>query len=87
MNDFFKGFEQLLELAKTLEEKAESGELKTNVQVNARGLSSIPRQGNIPNMGVSRTDRNTPDAGFGNDPAVEEVMITPPPAGDGSSPS
>ncbi|MGB3202410.1 MAG: AAA family ATPase, partial [Nodosilinea sp.] len=84
MSDFFKGFEQLLELAKTLEEKAENGELKTNVQVNARGFSSIPRQGSIPNVGVSRMDRNTPNTGFENDPAVEEVIITPPPTGDAS---
>lgn len=66
MNDFFKGFEQLLELAKTLEEKAESGELKTNVQINARGLSSIPRQGNIPDIGVSRMGR--PGARASSDP-------------------
>ncbi|MGG6241067.1 AAA family ATPase [Nodosilinea sp. AN01ver1] len=78
MTDFFKGFEQLLELAKTLEEKAENGELKTNVQVNARGFSSIPRQGNIPDIGVSRMNRN-PAASAGTDPAVEEVIITPPP--------
>ncbi|PZV08440.1 MAG: AAA family ATPase, partial [Leptolyngbya sp.] len=77
MNDFFKGFEQLLELAKTLEEKAESGELKTNVQINARGLSSIPRQGNIPDIGVSRMNRNSGDSAPRDDPAVEEVIITP----------
>ncbi len=83
MNDFFKGFEQLLELAKTLEEKAESGELKTNVQINTRSFSSIPRQGNIPDIGVSRMNRN-PAASSGDDPAVEEVIVTPPPAGDGT---
>jgi transitional endoplasmic reticulum ATPase len=42
MNDFFKGFEQLLELAKTLEEKAESGELKTNVQHGSLGALFLP---------------------------------------------
>lgn len=46
MNDIFKGFEQLLELAKTLEEKADRGDIKTEFTV--RSLSSIPRQGNIP---------------------------------------
>lgn len=46
MNDIFKGFEQLLELAKTLEEKADKGDIKTEFTV--RSLSSIPRQGNIP---------------------------------------
>ncbi|NMF82216.1 AAA family ATPase [Nodosilinea sp. P-1105] len=74
MNDFFKGFEQLLELAKTLEEKAENGELKTNVQINARGLSSIPRQGNIPDMGVSKMGRNS-----GAPSPDDDVIITPPP--------
>jgi transitional endoplasmic reticulum ATPase len=86
MNDFFKGFEQLLELAKTLEEKAESGELKTNVQINARGFSSIPRQGYIPDIGVSRMNRSVPS----DDLTGEEVIITPPPTGDrpaSSSPS
>lgn len=87
MNDFFKGFEQLLELAKTLEEKAESGELKTNVQVNARGFSSIPRQGSIPDMGVSRMNRNPAAANAGDDPAVEEVIITPPPASGDAAPA
>jgi transitional endoplasmic reticulum ATPase len=84
MNDFFNGFEQLLELAKTLEEKAENGELKTNVQFNARGLSSIPRQGNRPDIGVSRMGRQAPPPQPGPDPAVEEVIITPPPAGEAS---
>jgi transitional endoplasmic reticulum ATPase len=83
MTDFFKGFEQLLELAKTLEEKAEKGELKTDVRVNARGLSSIPRQGNIPDIGVSKMGRN--EGGDSPDPAVEEVIITPPPGDDGSN--
>jgi transitional endoplasmic reticulum ATPase len=87
MNDFFKGFEQLLELAKTLEEKAESGELKTNVQINARGFSSIPRQGNIPDIGVSRMNRNAGDTDVEPDPAVEEVIITPPPSSGESSPT
>lgn len=55
MSDLFKGFEQLLELAKALEEKAEKGELKTEFQINSRSFSSIPQQGNIPGkVGVSR---------------------------------
>jgi len=75
MSDLFKGFEQLLELAKMLEEKAEKGELQTNVQINTRPLSSIPRQGNRPtNIGTSRI-RPNPPAGGGDDP----VIITPPP--------
>ncbi|NEQ96299.1 MAG: AAA family ATPase [Cyanothece sp. SIO2G6] len=58
MSDLFKGFEQLLELAKTLEEKAEKGELKTDIRFNSRSLSNIPRQGNIPNN-VSADDIGT----------------------------
>jgi transitional endoplasmic reticulum ATPase len=60
MSDLFKGFEQLLELAKALEEKVEKGEIKTDVQINARSLSSIPRQGSIPrsDVGTSRIRPN-----------------------------
>jgi transitional endoplasmic reticulum ATPase len=54
MSDLFKGFEQLLELVKALEEKVENGEIKTDIQFNSRSLSSIPRTGNIP-----RTNNNT----------------------------
>ncbi|MCT7966171.1 AAA family ATPase [Laspinema sp. D1] len=56
MNDLFKGFEQLLEIAKTLEEKIEAGELKADMQFRTRPISSIPRTGAIPrtgNVGVS----------------------------------
>jgi len=63
MNDIFKGFEQLLELAKTLEEKADRGDIKTEFTV--RSLSSIPRQGNIPRSS-SR-------------PAPEVIVTPPPP--------
>jgi transitional endoplasmic reticulum ATPase len=59
MSDLFKGFEQFIELVKTLEEKIDSGEVKTDVQFNTRSVSSIPRTGNIPrgsssNIGTSR---------------------------------
>ncbi len=64
MSDLFKGFEQLLELAKTLEDKLEQGEIKTDFQV--RSFSSIPRQGSIP--------RSRPP----QSPA-SEVIVTPPP--------
>ncbi|MBD2038670.1 AAA family ATPase [Leptolyngbya sp. FACHB-321] len=77
MSDLFKGFEQLLELAKVLEEKAEKGELKTNFQINARSLSSIPRQGNIPGgIGVSRMPSNA--GGAGDATAAPDVIVTPP---------
>ncbi|NQZ78526.1 MAG: AAA family ATPase, partial [Ekhidna sp.] len=42
MGDFFKGFEQLMELAKELEEKSKKGELKTDFQFSSSRLSSIP---------------------------------------------
>jgi transitional endoplasmic reticulum ATPase len=51
MVELFKGFEQLVELAKTLEEKLEKGEIKTEVQFNSRPLSNIPRAGGIPRPG------------------------------------
>ncbi len=81
MNDFFKGFEQLLELAKTLEAKAEQGELKTDIRVSTHRLSNIPGRGNRPqDIGVSRihtspqTDAPAPGA------TADPVIITPPPA-------
>lgn len=79
MSDFFKGFEQLIELAKTLEEKAEKGELKTDIRINGRTMGNIPRQGNIPtDIGVSRMGRPTPPT---TPPTPDEdVIITPPPA-------
>ncbi|MCU0523401.1 MAG: AAA family ATPase [Elainella sp. Prado103] len=83
MSELFRGFEQLLELAKTLEEKIESGELKTDVQINARPLSGIPRSGNIPrgsnpvNVGTSRIRPNSPHPS----PSPE-----PPAAGSDSAP-
>lgn len=87
MSDFFKGFEQLLELAKALEEKAEKGELKTEFHVSSRGLSSIPRQGNIPTgMGVSRV-RSNPNESSSSESGAENVIVTPPPAGDRGSDS
>jgi transitional endoplasmic reticulum ATPase len=81
MSELFKGFEQLLELAKALEEKAEKGELKTDIQINSRSFSSIPRRGSIPrDIGVSRmqpnADRSPPESG-GSD-----VIVTPPPKDD-----
>jgi transitional endoplasmic reticulum ATPase len=62
MSELFKGLEQLIELAKALEEKAEKGDLKANVQFQSRTLSSIPRQGNIPrqDIGTSRISPNPP---------------------------
>lgn len=82
MSDLFKGFEQLLELAKLLEEKAESGELKTNVQINTGPLSSIPRS--RPDIGTSRIRTNSPKPEPSpNRSEPDNVIIPPPPAGSG----
>ncbi|MBC7881315.1 MAG: AAA family ATPase [Anaerolineae bacterium] len=58
MSEFLKGFGDLLELAKLLEEKAANGELKTEFQVNSRGFSSMPRS----TMGASRVVRPQSEA-------------------------
>lgn len=70
MSELFKGFEQLLEFAKTLEQKIESGEIKAGVQVNS--FSSIPRGGNIPSSARYRPPAGTPSS-------TPEVIVTPPP--------
>ncbi len=98
MSDIFKGFEQLLELAKALEEKAEKGELKADIQINSRNLSSIPRQGNIPGgIGVSRVRPNPTSGGVqaakgggetgGETPPDADVNVSAPGTGDPSEPS
>jgi transitional endoplasmic reticulum ATPase len=85
MSDLFKGFEQLLELAKALEEKAEKGELKTDIQINTGRLSSIPRQGNIPGgIGVSRVRPPSGPAEPTATPAAD-VTVTPPAASAGET--
>jgi transitional endoplasmic reticulum ATPase len=78
MSDLFRGFEQLIELAKVLEEKAANGELKTEVQVNSQRLSSIPRR-TAAGIGVSRMQ---PPAA----PSTPDVIVTPPPGQTTSSP-
>jgi transitional endoplasmic reticulum ATPase len=101
MSDLFKGFEQLVELAKLLEEKAEKGELKTDIRINSRPLSSIPRPGNRPgnnsghdsgDIGTSRIRTNpthTNPSNSGSEPssptATAEEDIIPPTHPDGVS--
>jgi transitional endoplasmic reticulum ATPase len=58
MSEFLKGFGDLLELAKLLEEKSANGELKTEFQVNSRNFSSMPRS----TMGASRVVRPQSEA-------------------------
>jgi transitional endoplasmic reticulum ATPase len=81
MTELFKGFEQLLELAKALEEKAETGELKTELRINSRSLSSIPRQGNIPH-GTSRRQTGTGEVAENHAEPNSPAIVTPPPAAD-----
>ncbi|GBE91526.1 AAA family ATPase [Nostoc cycadae] len=77
MDDIFKGFEQLLEIAKALEEKAEKGELKTSIQIRSHNLSSIPRQGNIPRTNnSSRVRSNSTNAAT----PMDDTDVTPPSA-------
>ncbi|AUS99986.1 AAA family ATPase [Nostoc sp. CENA543] len=83
MSEFFKGFEQLLDLVKTLEEKIEKGEIKTDVQINSRPMSSIPRYGTIPrpsNMGndVGTSRFRTPAAPSSNSGNGDEAEVVPP---------
>lgn len=83
MSEIFKGLEQLIELAKALEEKAAQGELKADVQIHSRTLSSIPRSGNIPrsSANTSRVHANSsPNAAT---PATEPIV----PPSDQSAPA
>lgn len=84
MTDLFKGFEQLLELAKVLEEKAEKGELKTEVQFRTSNFSNMPRQGNIPqnDIGKTRIRTDSPQNSFKTEEVQNnssESIVTPPP--------
>lgn len=75
MSELFKGFEQLLELAKELEAKAEKGELKADIQINSRPFSSIPRQGNIPTAGNRVRTGGTEPAP--SSPAAPDEVVPP----------
>jgi transitional endoplasmic reticulum ATPase len=88
MSELFRGFEQLLELAKALEDKLEKGEIKTEVQLNSRFLSSIPRQGNIPRSsgsgdGVGRSNISTNPSNPGRSTSVdnEQTVVGRQPSG------
>ncbi|MBD2663685.1 AAA ATPase, central region protein [Richelia sinica FACHB-800] len=86
MSDLFKGFDQLIELIKTLEDKIESGEVKTDVQINSRSFSSIPRTGNIPrssnkgsDVGTSRIRTPSTPTPPGGDAGSSEPVVPPDP--------
>ncbi|MBN3945583.1 MAG: AAA family ATPase [Nostoc sp. NMS7] len=91
MADLFKGFEQFIELVKTLEEKVEKGEIKTDFQINSRSMSNIPRSGNMPrpnnmanDIGTSRIHTQpspNSDAGNGATPDI----VAPPDAPSGNA--
>lgn len=68
MTDFFKGIQDLVELAQTLEEKVEKGELKADIRVRSRPLTygAGPR----------------PAAPAAGNTAESVPIVTPPPAGD-----
>lgn len=74
MSEIFKGLEQLIEFAKALEEKAAQGELKSDVQIYSRTLSSIPRTGNIP-RGSAGTSRVRPNSAADASPPVNESIV------------
>lgn len=77
MNNLFKNFEDLIELAKTLEDKIEKGEVVADVQYRTRTMSNIPRSGNIPRPGgVGNTNIKTPpptNSNPSNTPSPEVV--------------
>lgn len=94
MSDLFKGFEQLLELAKALEEKIEKGEIKTDVQINSRSMSSIPRSGSIPrssnvgtDIGTSRIRNQPPASNSSGGSASSSSEPTDSSEGEGVTPS
>lgn len=73
MSDIFKGFEELLELAKTLEDQISRGEIQSGISINSF-VSGIPPQGNIPrNSGIPRTGANSRGV---------QPLVTPPPNPD-----
>lgn len=91
MSDLFKGFEQLVELAKVLEEKIDKGEIKTEMQFNTRPLSNIPRSGGIPrpggiprsgnpgsDIGTSRIRTQPPSDSGSGDVGGESDSVSPP---------
>ncbi len=82
MSDLFKGFEQLLELAKALEEKIETGEIKADMQIRTRPVSSIPRSVRIPRPNVhvgtnsDRTQQPSSSSGTSNSTSPNPVTST-----------
>jgi len=79
MNDLFKNFQDLLELAKTLEDKIEKGEVAADIQYRARSVSNIPRGGNIPRTGgVGTGNIKTPPPGSSGESTAPGAEVVPP---------
>ncbi|MGQ9837666.1 MAG: AAA family ATPase [Cyanobacteriota bacterium] len=72
LSDFIQGIEQLIELAQKLDEKKQSGQLRTEVRIQSRPLSSsIPRSGSIPPRRASvQMATGGGDASWSNEPQV-----------------
>ena len=79
-------FEQLIDLAQKLEEKQQSGEMRTSVNVTSRPLTSIPRRGNIPrspatasggDREVTSPDVQKPDIPSSNQSSPSNQSMTP----------
>ncbi len=76
LSDFFQGIEQLIDLAQKLDEKKQSGELRTEVRIQSRPLgSSIPRSGSIPRReGSAQTaSGGSGDSSWSTDPQVQKA--------------
>jgi len=72
LSSFFQSIEQLVEVAKRLEEKNQSGELRTDIRIHSRPLGSIPRTGSIPRRGPAVKTGGSGDASWTQDPTVHQ---------------
>ncbi|MEN9232429.1 MAG: hypothetical protein Q6L68_16140, partial [Thermostichus sp. DG02_5_bins_236] len=75
LSDFVQSIEQLIELAQKLDEKKQSGELRTEVRIQSRPLgSSIPRSGSIPpRRGNIQTATGGGDPSWSSEPQVQQT--------------
>ncbi|MEN9223860.1 MAG: AAA family ATPase [Thermostichus sp. HHBFW_bins_43] len=79
LSDFVQGIEQLIELAQRLDEKKQSGELRTEVRIQSRPLGgSIPRSGSIPpRRGSVQTAAGGGDPSWSHEPQVQQAASAP----------
>ncbi len=79
----FLNLDQLIDLAQKLDEKQKSGELRTEVNISSRPLSSIPRRGNIPRS--PRTGSNDfSSSGFSQNEVTSPDVVKPTPTASDS---